>query len=487
MKSKGNRVLLVNPCLPSIPKEVISTPFGIAWISSVLKKKGFEVDVLDMQVEPSFEKLKSLLKLKPLFVGISHVSNFSIGWSCKVDEFVREFLPNTPIIAGGVGATFESKKLLFKHGISIIVIGEGDYTILEIAKFLKKNKKELIKNLKNIKGIAFLKKDKIVYTSPRPPIINLNELPLPDRSVFNMKLYPQGSIITSRGCSHSCAFCSSSSFWSNVTGKSNNKVRLRSANNILKEIFQLKYKYNIDQFYILDDVFTVDKQRVIDICKKLIDKKINAKWACLARGDQVDLEMLKIMKKAGCNQINFGLESANDKTLQRIGKGITSKIIGQALNLARKVGIRTRVSIILGMPGDSEKEIYETFDFIEHYLPNEVQFYALMPYPGSRWGDNPEKFGIHIIQTNSNKRIQSVMEPFSETALLPKNFIKKLAKSGIERLKKKGYIHLTGNEKKLKGHYEYVVSSAFTPIQSLDEYANVSDYLSIIQIGPVTQ
>lgn len=487
MKSKNNSILLVNPCLPSLPKEVVSTPFGIAWISAVLKKNGFKVDVLDMQVEPSFDKLESLLKLNPLLVGVSHVSNFSMGWSCRVDEFIHKLLPDTPIIAGGVGATYEPSHVLANHGVSAVVIGEGEYTFLKLAQLAKKNNGKLTpKDYKTVDGVMFFDQGKFFYTSPQPAIPLLDELPLPDRSIFNMNLYPQGAIITSRGCSHNCAFCSSSNFWGNITGKKCPRVRIRSAKNVLKEIHQLKNEYGINQFYILDDVFTVDRQRVIDICISLIDQKMDVKWACLARGDQVDLEMLKLMKKAGCSQIHFGLESANDQTLQRIGKGITADKIGQALTLTKKAGLRTRVSVILGIPGDTKREIHETIDFLELHRPNEVQFYALMPYPGSKWGDNPQNFDIHIIQPDSNKRVQSVMEPFAETSLLPESLIKKLAIEGVKRLEKRGYTHLTGHEKKLKAHYEYVVSSAFTPIQSLDQYANISDYLSVLKVGPVS-
>lgn len=486
MNRTESRVLLVNPCLPSLPKEVVSTPFGIGWMSAVLKENGFNVNLLDMQVEPSFEKLQALLDPAPLVVGVAHISNFSMGWSGRVAEYIRQLLPNTPIFAGGVGATYEPHRALFGNNVSAVVVGEAEYTMLELVRRSQERGGRLINyDFESIAGVAFKDNQSIVYSPNRGAIQDLNTLPLPDRGLFKMELYPQGSIITSRGCSHACAFCSSADFWEKVAGKGETRVRLRSANNVLEELVELKQRYGINQFYVLDDVFTVDRNRVIEICQGIIDLNLDLKWACLARGDQVDPEMLRIMKASGCTQVHYGLESANDNTLRRIGKGITSRQIGQALEWTKEVGLRTRTSIILGMPGDTETEVRDTFKFIQHFRPNEVQIYALMPYPGSRWGNNPAKYGINIVQPDSNQRTQSVYAPFAATDLLPEAVIRQLADEGIGKLESVGYIHLTGKESKLKGNHSFTVSSAFTPIQPLEQYANVSDYLSILDSGPL--
>lgn len=486
LKETERKILLVNPCLPTIPKELISTPFGIAWISAVLKQNGFQVEAVDMQVEPSFERLKETLEPTPLLIGVAHTSNFSTGWAGKVTKFIQEALPDTPIVAGGVGATYEPTHALIRHNVSAVVTGEGEKTFLALAQRALEKDGDMDKfDYKNIKGLAYLEEGKIVYTTPQEPIWNLDSLPLPDRSIYKMGLYPQGAIITSRGCNHGCAFCSSADFWAKVTGKGKPRVRLRSASNVLGEITQLTDRYKINQFYFLDDIFTYDRERVIEISKGIIKLGLNVKWACLARGDQVDPEMLAYMHAAGCHQIHYGLESANNKTLRRIGKAITAEQIGTAHEWARKVGMRTRLSVILGMPGDTGKEIRETIQFLEYHRPNEVQIYALMPYPGSRWGNNPEKHGIKIVQPDPNKRIQNAYDPFSETELLPAEMIRKLSNEAIERLTRLGYTHLTGRETKLKGGHEFVVSSAFTPIQILEQYASVSSYAEILQMGPL--
>lgn len=481
-------VLLVNPCLPSLPKEVVSTPFGAAWMSAKLKEQGFSVKMLDMQVQPSFDELRSMFEPSPLMVGVAHISNFSMGWTGKVTQFIREALPNTPIIAGGVGATYEPRRAIIENNASVVVMGEGEITMVALAQRALENGGNIsAEDYGDLKGLAVIIDGELIYTQRQEPIHDLNTLPQPDRSIFDMTKYPQGAIITSRGCSNACAFCSSAEFWADVTGKGNPRVRLRSADNILTEIHDLKKKYNIERFYILDDVFTVDRQRVIDICQGIIDQGLNIEWACLARGDQVDLEMLKIMKEAGCTQIHYGLESANDESLKRMGKAIKAQEIANALYWSRSAGLRTRVSVILGIPGESPSDFKRTLEFLKKHKPNEIQLYSLMPYPGSRWGDNPKKYGIRIIQPDSNKRIQSVFEPFGETEQFTKEDMEKLANQAIEELSQLDYVHLTGNEKVLKDGLEYVVSSSFTPIQTLEKYASIGSYSDILSAGPLSE
>jgi anaerobic magnesium-protoporphyrin IX monomethyl ester cyclase len=483
-RQKG--VLLINPCLPSIPKDVVSVPLGLAWIAAVLREDGIDVRILDMQVEPDFGKLREMLEERPAVVGVAHVSNFSMGWSGKVVQFVRGLLPEIPIIAGGVGASYETDRALKVNGVTAVVGFEGELSTRDLAKCAIANGGRLDEaDLQSVAGISYMQDGRIVHTKPRAAIENLDLLPLPARDLFNTSLYPQGSIFTSRGCSHACAFCSSADFWANVTGAGRPRVRLRSAGNIGMEVRALRDQFGINQFYILDDVFTCNRQRVVEFCEILLNEPLNVEFACLARGDQVDLDLLRLMKAAGCKQIHFGLESANDKSLRRMGKGITADVIGEALTNARQVGLRTRASIILGLPEDTQTEVMETIVFLEKHRPNEVQVYALMPYPGCRWGDALGRYGLKIVQSDSNQRRQDVYEPFAETEQLSAQDIRDLANLAIGRLTALGYSHLTGKESSMKHGYEYVVSSAFTPIQTLEKYANISSYDEILRMGPL--
>lgn len=483
---KGPDVLFVNPCLPTLPREVVSTPFGPGWMSAVLKREGVSVKMLDMQVEPSFEKLSQMLEPSPLVIGVTHFSNFSMGWSGKVVEFIRERLPDTPIIAGGTGSFYEPHRALVTNNVSAIVMGEGENTMLALAqRSIETGGKLGAYDYQSIKGLAFLADGQIQKSLPRPFIEDLNSLPLPDRELFNMKLYPQGAIITSRGCSHLCGYCSSSDYWKNISGRGEYRVRLRSADNVLAEIDQLVHQWGITKFYILDDVFTYDRDRVIDISKGIITQGYKLDWACLARGDQVDPEMLAYMRRAGCSQVHYGIESANNKSLKSMGKGITIEQLSKALRETRDAGLRTRASVIIGLPRETTDDVHKTIQFLLDNRPNEIQIYALMPWPGSRWSDQPDKYGIRILQPDSNQRIQNTMEPFAETDLLPEQQIKKLAMEAVERLKTLGYTFLSGNEGKLKLGQEYTVSTAFTPLQKLEALAQIGGYEDIVEKGPI--
>lgn len=478
-------VLFVNPCLPTLPKEVVSTPFGLSWISAVLKQEGISVKMLDMQVEPSFDALAKILEPSPLIIGVPHFSNFSMGWAGKVVEFIQERLPETPIITGGVGSFYEPARALMENNVSAVVMGEGEHTMLALAqRAVETGGKLSAYDYQSIEGLAFLEDRKIRMTQPRKFIKNLDTLPLPDRDVFQMNLYPQGAIITSRGCYHACGFCSSSDYWRNIAGKGDYRIRLRSADNVLAELDQLVNRWRISRFYVLDDIFTYDRQRVIDIAKGIISQGYNIDWACLARGDQVDPEMLGYMRQAGCSQIHYGIESANDRSLKRMGKGITVEQLSRALTMTKEAGLRTRASIIIGIPSETVEDVYRTIQFLIDHTPNEVQIYALMPWPGSPWLNNPERYGIRILQPDSNQRIQNTMEPFAETETLCADQIKLVAMKAVERLIEKGYTYLTGKERRLKLGKEFTVSTAFTPIQKIEALASIGGYQEILQRGP---
>lgn len=485
-ESLGPDVLFVNPCLPTLPKEVVSTPFGPGWMSAVLKREGLSVDMLDMQVEPSFERLSEMLSSKPRLIGVTHFSNFSMGWAGKVVEFIRERLPDTPIIAGGTGSFYEPRRALVINNASAVVMGEGENTLLALAqRSVERDGKLNAYDYQSIDGLAFLSDGQVRYSPPRPPIADLNSLPLPDRELFKMGLYPQGATITSRGCSHVCGYCSSADYWKRISNGSGYHVRLRSADNVLAEIDEMVHKWGITKFYVLDDVFTYDRDRVIQISKGIVDQGYKLDWACLARGDQVDSEMLAYMKKAGCSQVHLGIETANNKSLAYIGKGVTAERLSKALIDIREAGLRTRASIIVGLPGETKDDVRRTIQFLLDHRPNEVQIYSLMPWPGSRWSDQPDKYGIRIVQPDSNQRIQNTMEPFAETNLLSTSEIKELAMEAVEKLRPLGYAYLSGNEKVLKQGNEFTVSTAFTPIQKLETLAEIGGYQDIVDKGPI--
>ena len=193
------------------------------------------------------------------------------------------------------------------------------------------------------------------------------------------------SMITSRGCPWNCTYCSS-----HITmGK---KYRFLSAEYVLSEIEELYHKYNIRNILFWDDLLTFDHDRLTEICQGIIDRKLKIKWSCHSRTDRITLEVAKIMKKAGCRVISFGVESGNENTLKRIRKKVKLDVVLKSIDLCRKAGIRAQGSFILGFPWETRQEMMDTIDFSLKSKLDIAIFFSFTPYPSTHeWQYVPEE------------------------------------------------------------------------------------------------
>lgn len=339
-------------------------PLGLLYISSYLKKFGYEVIVWDLNFrEIDWEEMK---KMK--IIGISMLS-YMRQESYDLIKEIRQKNKDVKIIIGGIHATCLPELLVNNFPIDAAVIGEGELTIKELADYWIKEEGEL----KNIKGIAT---KEFGIHKPRELIENLDDLPMPDYSQINegyvcriakdrpdlvineIKISEAKfiNIITSRGCHGRCKFCSNFIHWKY-------KVRFRSSKNILEEI---KYLYNrgVRLFNFNDDSFGQNKKIGMEICKGIINEKMKIVWYTAMRPDDVDEEFLFWMKKSGCFVVSYGVESGSDKILKNIGKGTTKEQIRKAIRLTKKAGIKTYALLMTGNLGETEETIQETIDFL---------------------------------------------------------------------------------------------------------------------------
>jgi radical SAM superfamily enzyme YgiQ (UPF0313 family) len=184
------------------------------------------------------------------------------------------------------------------------------------------------------------------------------------------------NIISSRGCPYSCQYCSISKFW-------RRQCRLRSAINVVDEMEMLAEKYGIRSFNFFDDLFTANENRVIELCKEIIKRKLNVCWECTTRVDLVSLEMLKWMKKAGCIRISYGVESGSDKVLKAINKTQTRNEIIKAFKITHDAGIKAFILLMIGNPNETEQSINETVELIRLVKPDKIRTNLTMVYPGT--------------------------------------------------------------------------------------------------------
>ncbi len=236
--------------------------------------------------------------------------------------------------------------------------------------------------LASIKGLCWRQGPSVVVNQDRPFIRNLDDLPIPRHDMLPYEKYripmikgPYTFIVTSRGCTAGCKYCIK-----HVSYQFS--IRIRTPENIMQELWTLK-KLGVAHVHMYADLFTVNREQVIGICKLMIEEKINLSWTCNSRVDYVDEELLQLMAKAGCNLISWGIESANEQILRKAAKGYRMEQAPRSLNWAKNAGIKNWGYFIIGLPGETEETIKETIKFAKDLPLDIALFHVAAPYPGT--------------------------------------------------------------------------------------------------------
>ncbi|KPJ58403.1 MAG: hypothetical protein AMJ42_03315, partial [Deltaproteobacteria bacterium DG_8] len=289
----------------------IFPPLGMAYVAAVLRENKIHVQILDPIPEGySFEKALRYARNFDVIIITLAASNAqgSYRFFSYLKDKVRIFM--------GTHATALADYILEKGYCDIIIRGEPEYTTLETI--------ENLRNLEGVLGISYRKGEKVFRNEDRPLIKNLDELPFPARDLVDNSKYhivsfpgkPIAMVLTSRGCPFECTFCATHLFY-----KRNRNVR--SPENVVKEVEEIVSKYRINHIFFIDDTFTIGEKRIIALCQLLQEKKLGIEWICLGRVDAVTELMLGEMKKAGCKEVIYGIESASPIVLANIKKNIT--------------------------------------------------------------------------------------------------------------------------------------------------------------------
>jgi anaerobic magnesium-protoporphyrin IX monomethyl ester cyclase len=357
-------------------QDVIVPPIGIYYVGSVLKESHYDVEILNWtRINETPENIeKVILEKKPDIIGFSILQANRWG-GIEIARIAKQIHPKVKIVFGGVTPTFLWKHFLTHFPqIDFVVIGEGEYTFLNLVKFLEHNKKHQIED---IRGIAFRKNGNVVRTAPAETIHQIDALPVP------AKYFEYQHLSLTRGCPGKCAFCGSPKFWGP-------KVRFHSMEYFIDELERL-YKKGVNFFYFSDDTFSVDKNRVIEICKKILEKGMNIKWVAISRVNYMSEDILYWMRKAGCIQISYGVESGSKKIRNLLNKNISNDDIEKAFAMTIKYGILPRAYFIYGCPGETRRTIQETIDLIKKIKPLVIHFFVLSLFPGTRLYEDYKK------------------------------------------------------------------------------------------------
>jgi len=365
------KILLIYPyCLEErlSAEDVRVVPIGLYYVGAILKENYYDVEILNWHdINKTPERIeKELKEKKPDVIGFSILHANRWG-GIDIARTAKRILPKVKIVFGGIGTTFLWEHLLsnFKE-IDFAVLGEGEYSTLELVRCIGKKNYE---GINDIKGIAFRKGRKIFKTKDPEVIKDLDKLPMPSK-YFNFQ-----HLSSSRGCPANCTFCGSPKFWGH-------KVRFHSLEYFVEQMEEL-YRKGVSFFYVSDDTFTMKKDRVIQICKKIIERELNITWVAISRVNYVNEEMLSWMRKAGCIQISYGVESGSEKIRDILNKNIKTNDIKRAFALTTRYGILARAYFIYGSPGEDRDTIQETIDLINEIKPLGIIFYILDIFPGT--------------------------------------------------------------------------------------------------------
>ncbi len=392
-----NDICLINPPLDKKTTSkfpMSGVPLGIACLAAYLREREISSQVIDAPIKGwNFEKTASeSIRTRAKIVGVSCLTENRYS-ALKTLEEIKKRNSDIITIIGGLHATFLDSLLLKNYNfVDIVVRGEGEETLYELIKAIKNKKK-----INKILGISFREKGKIKINPPRCFMENIENLPLPAYDLFPMKEYPlppdvknvkQTTLVTtSRGCPMGCKFCETTLAWGR-------KVRSTSAEKLFKQVKELNQEYGIDYIRFADDLFTLKKEKVIKFCELVIKNKLPIKFRIQARVDTVDEEMLKILKKAGCDLIEYGAESGSDKVLRAIGKNITIEKIKKASEMTKKAEIELKFFLIVGSLEEEAEDTWKTFELIRETKPDWIGINALTIYPGTTVYDIAKKEGL---------------------------------------------------------------------------------------------
>ena len=380
MNSKGKVLFIIH----DIYQEDNHFPLGIAYMAAILKREGVEVEVYCQDVfHYTNEELAEFLQKSEFdLIGVGFLAARFKETIINLCGTINKYKKNAWLVLGGPGPTPISEYILRKTEADVIAMGEAEETIVDLLKSkLDKG------NLSEIKGIAYLNGESIIINERRKPIVNLDSIPFPEWSLFPMERYTTClklsgmdkedkalGILTSRGCVNRCNFCY----------RMERGIRFRTVESVIEEIKILKERYGITYFKIQDELFVFSKKRIFEFRDALRLNNLKVKFSCQARVDIFDEEIAECLKECGCQFLNFGMESSDQKVLDLMNKNITPEQNIRAAEITRKAGIGLGLNFIWGNKGDSEESLKNNVKLIKkHNAYNQLRtIRPVAPYPG---------------------------------------------------------------------------------------------------------
>ncbi len=368
-------------------------PSGPLYVAACLKRAGHPVLFLDGALRSNTEIIASVTRDRPRFVGLYACAPL---WPSAMELVagIRLGLPDAIIGVGGPWPMAVPRQCLEQSpGLDMAFTCEGEEVAVEVSAALESGG-----DLSGIPGIVYrTAHGDIVDTGYRRPIEDLDSLPFPARELLGddikrcslppggYKARPVAHLIGSRGCTNRCIYC--------FHPEREQKIRYRSAGDVVQEMEQCVHRYGFREIRFLDDNFTGDRQRVLDICDMLQERKLRVPWYVSSRVDTVDLELLIRMRRAGCWAVLYGIETGVQRSLDAIGKGVTLHQIRDAVAATHRAGIKMFLPFMFGLPGETFEDGLKTIDFALELDPHYANFNTITPFPGTPLWEQGDQLG----------------------------------------------------------------------------------------------
>lgn len=360
---------VVNPCYPSL---------GLLYVAANLLKFGYSVEIIDARAEKltaeKFRERIGTMKVAPDFIGFTATTRI-INNALICAKICKEIFPGSKIVFGGVHPTLRSEEVLQKSFVDYVIRDEGEFAMVELVSGKLENE---------ILGLSYKTEEGIKHNERRPFIVDLDVIPIFPTYLLPMEKYhpslgaykrlPAFGLVGARGCPGKCTYC-----YQNFGPR----IRYHSARRLVEQIKLLQKNHGIREISFYDDTFTVVRRNIVDFCNILINEKVDISWSCFSRIDCVDRELLELLKRAGCHQIMYGVESADPQILQNINKRIKLEWVDKAVKLTKDIGINCRLAFMFGNPGETEETMQKTLDYSIEIDPDLAIYNITTPYPGT--------------------------------------------------------------------------------------------------------
>lgn len=448
------KVLLINP--PNTYNYgddfAVTFPLGLAYLAAALERNGHQAIVIDSLAghEPptapgpdglyrcgmsEAELVAATLRVKPDLIGLTCAYTVQYRTTRSLAQAIKR-ATSTPIVIGGAHCSALPTETLNEGCFDYVVVGEGELPLLALCSHIEHGT-----SLAGVHGIAY--RDTATGSmceTDKEPIKDVNTVAAPARHLFDMPTYihspyshngstlrmPYATMITSRGCPLKCSFCSVHTIW----GRNN---RTREPQQVVDEIEYLSKEYGVREIHFEDDMLTLDRKRIIAICRELIDRKLDITWTT-PNGvyvNTLNLEMLQAMKASGCYQLALAIESGSESVLRNLmQKHISLKYAREVVKWMRELKMGVYFFLIIGMPGEKEADVLKTVEYAKELLPDEAYFSIATPYPGTPLYDQCKERGY--IPADWDPTLMRPTQPLIETEFLSRDDIRRLRKYAVD-------------------------------------------------------